>query len=299
MPRIALATCAEYAKLPEDDRMVLEPLRRRGIEAVPAVWTDPGLSWSSFDLVAIRSTWDYAHDRDRFLSWAASVPRLANPLPVVRWNTDKRYLRDLENAGIPVVPTRWLEPGSVVELPGTGRDRWQEFPDGTEYVLKPAVGAGSVDAGRYRAGEPGHAALARAHVERLLAREATVMMQPYLPAVDAFGETAMLFFGGVFSHAIRKGPMLTGPDRGVDGLYRAERISPRLPSELERKTAHAVLEALPVSGELLYARVDLVPGADGAPMVLEVELTEPSLFFAHDPQAAERFADAVAGMLAG
>ncbi|AYY13356.1 hypothetical protein EF847_12290 [Actinobacteria bacterium YIM 96077] len=293
MTRIALVTCAELPDLDEDDRLVLEALRARGVDAVPMVWDDPGVDWLGFDLAVLRSTWDYPPRRDEFLAWADSVPAVLNPAEIIRWNTDKRYLRDLESAGVPVVRTQWLEPGAPVHLPGEGGHPWNRLASGGEYVIKPAVGAGSVDTGRYRVNDKSHLALAREHVARLHDRNATVMVQPYLSTVDAFGETAMLFFGGEFSHAIRKGPMLDGPDRGVAGLYRRERITSRTPSELEHKVAELVLAAVPTARELLYARVDLLPGADGSPMLLELELTEPSLFFAHGHHAPERFADAV------
>ncbi|WP_129669663.1 ATP-grasp domain-containing protein [Phytoactinopolyspora endophytica] len=298
MPRIALVTCSELAGLDDDDRLLLAPLADRGIEAVPAVWDDPAVDWASFDVAVLRSTWDYTSRRDDFLAWADSVPHLLNPPDVVRWNTDKRYLRDLEAAGVPVVTTRWIDSGDTVELPGE-RDS-QSGPQANparganEYVIKPSVGAGSGDTGRYRVDDPSHFELAGEHVDRLLGRGATVMIQPYLSAVDAFGETAMLYMAGEFSHAIRKGPMLKGPDRGMDGLFRPEDITSRTASDVERKTADAVLGAVPGTADLLYARVDLIPGADGTPVLLELELTEPSLFLEHCAGAAERFAEAIA-----
>lgn len=278
-----MVTCAELPELDPDERLVLPHLRDLGVDAVPAVWDDHGLDWSQFDLAVIRSAWDYHARRDDFVKWAASVPRLANPEPIVSWNTDKRYLRELADAGAPVVPTSWLEPGDRVELPVTG-----------EYVVKPAISAGSVDTGRYDLGADDHRDLAIAHVERLLARGATVMMQPYQSAVDTAGETALLFIGGSFSHAIRKGALLDGPDRGTEGLYKPEEITPRTPAQAEFEVAADVLAAVPGGAEqLLYARVDLVPGADGSPALLELELTEPSLFLGHDPAAARRLAEAI------
>jgi hypothetical protein len=283
MPKVALVTCAELPDLDPDERLVIPRLSDLGVEAVPAVWDDAGVDWSLFDLAVIRSAWDYHARRDQFVKWAASVPRLANPEPIVSWNTDKRYLRELADAGVPVVPTSWLEPGDGVDLPASG-----------EYVVKPAVSAGSIDTGRYDLGADDHRHLAVAHAERLLARGATVMVQPYLPAVDTAGETALLFIGGLFSHAIRKGALLDGPDLGVEGLYKEEDITPRVPSEAEFVAAAKVLAAVPgEAAKLLYARVDLVPGPDGSPVLLELELTEPSLFLGHDAAAARRLAEAI------
>lgn len=107
---VALVTCAEYDQLHEDDRTVIEPLARRGITAVPAVWDDPDVDWGRFDLSIIRSTWDYSSRRDAFLAWAASLPAVANPVDVLAWNTDKRYLADLADFGVPVVETRGSDP---------------------------------------------------------------------------------------------------------------------------------------------------------------------------------------------
>jgi hypothetical protein len=283
MPRIALVTCAEFATLEDDDKLLLEPLARLGIEAVPAIWDDPAVDWSSFDLVVLRSPWDYAPRRDEFVAWTRRVPRLANRADVVAWNTDKGYLRELGAAGVPVVPTQWLRPGDP---------DWQPDPDG-EVVVKPAISAGSQDTGRYRLGDPEQRALALAHAQRLLAAGRTVMVQPYLSAVDHAGETALLFFAGRFSHAIRKGAMLDGPDLGVEGLFKAEEIAARVPTPQERAAAEQVLAVAPA--DLLYARVDLIPGPDGAPMLIELELTEPSVFLGYDDGAAQRFAEAIAG----
>lgn len=291
-PRIALATAAEFPGLDEDGPALLAALAAAGAEAQPAVWTDPGVDWSAYDLVVIRATWDYAPRRDEFVAWAhrvAGVTRLANPAPVVEWNTDKTYLRALNDVGLPVVPTDWLVPGDTFAPPAQG-----------EYVVKPAVSAGSKDTNRYRAGE--HDELAVTHATGLLADGRTVMVQPYLHEVDTAGETALLFFGGQFSHAIRKGPMLEPAMGAVEGLYKEERIEPREPSPREREVAEAVLDALasvaPVGRAALpYARVDLVPDHDGEPTLIELELTEPSMFLVHDGAAgattAPRFAAAI------
>ncbi|HSI93016.1 MAG TPA: hypothetical protein VK925_05915 [Jiangellaceae bacterium] len=281
--RVALATCEQFPWLDEDDRLVIPELATWGVRAEPVVWTDESVDWDAFDLTVIRSTWDYVDRLDDFLAWAACVPRLANAAEAVRWNTDKSYLRDLARAGVPVVPTNWFEPGDEVHLPYWGL-----------HVVKPAVGAGSRDAGRFDLADPDERELARKHAQRLLDRGATVLSQPYLEAVDTVGETAMLFMGGSFSHAVRKAPLLSGPDTDVEGLFRAERISPRMPSPGERAVAETVLAALPARLPApLYARVDLLPDADGRPVLLELELTEPSLFLAHGEQAAARLAAAV------
>jgi hypothetical protein len=293
--RVALVTCAELADLDPDDRLLITPLAAHGIIAEPAVWDDPTVDWDAFDLVVLRSTWDYAPRRDEFIAWAASVPRLANPAGIVAWNTDKRYLDDLKRFAVPVVETTWINPGG----PG-----WAA-PDSGEYVIKPAIGSGSKDAGRYRLDDRMHRDLAGIHVERLISAGRPVMIQPYLAAVDTIGETAMLYFNGIFSHAVRKGPMLTGPDSGDRdvGLYVPEEVSSRKPTDAERFVAAGALAALDDTGlvkgpeDLLYGRVDLIPGPDGMPVVVEFELTEPSVFLATSWGAAQTFAAAIAARL--
>jgi hypothetical protein len=269
--------------LEDDDRLVIAPLAERGVAAEPVVWDDPAVDWSAFDLAVLRSPWDYSPRRDEFVAWAATVPSLANPADVIARNTDKRYLADLAAAGVPVVPTTWLAPGATLSLPTSG-----------EWVIKPAISAGSVDTGRYDLSTAAHRDLAAAHVARLSDAGRLTMLQPFLPAVDSYGETALIFLGGEFSHAIRKGPMLDGPDRGVKGLYKEEVITARTPTVAERAVADAVLAAVPDADRLLYARVDLIPGPEGTPLLVELELTEPSLFLAYADGAAGRLAAAIA-----
>jgi hypothetical protein len=295
---IALATSAEFPDLDDDGPVLLAALAELGLAAEPAVWTDHGVDWPAYDLVVVRSTWDYHARRDEFLDWSrrvADVTRLANSAEVLAWNTDKTYLRTLQEAGLPVVPTDWLEPCDTFVVPEAG-----------EYVVKPAVSAGARDTNRYLAGE--HDDLAAGHAGALLAAGRTVMLQPYLAQVDTYGETALFYFGGVFSHAVRKGPLLTPGMELVAGAYAPETIEPRDPSEAELGAADRVLDALAAVApaardQLLYARVDLVPGPDGSPTLLELELTEPSMFLIDDgtggTASADRFAAAMQAVLDG
>lgn len=281
MPRVALATCAEVAEGDEDTPALMEALARRGVEARPAIWDDAAVGWAEFDVVVVRSTWDYAERLDAFLAWAASLPRVLNELEVLRWNTDKRYLSELESAGVPVVATRFLGPGEPFEAP-SGR-----------FVVKPAVSAGSRHSASY---EPSEAREAAEHVARLHAMGRTMMVQPYLHGIDATGELGLVYLGGAYSHAVRKAPLLQPGQPPGDALYLEEQVAPAQPTRAERAVADAALRLAPDG--LLYARVDLVEGADG-PVVLEVELTEPSLWLGYAPGASERFADAIVAALAG
>lgn len=291
--RVALATAAEFPDLDEDGPVLVDALARRGIEASPAVWTDRTVDWSAYDLVVVRATWDYAPRREEFVAWAgrvAAVTRLANAPDVLAWNTDKTYLRELSRSGLPVVATDWLEPGDAFDPPPQG-----------EYVVKPTVSAGSRDTNRYRAGE--HDELAAAHAGSLLAAGRSVMVQPYLHEIDTAGETALLYFAGELSHAICKGPLLTPAMEPVQGAFKPEEIGPRVPSPVEVAVADRVLDAMASVGpagrrDLLYARIDLVPGPGGEPVLLELELTEPSMFLVHDGAAGGRAADRFAAAIA-
>lgn len=272
-------TARETGTLDEDMEPLLASLRAEGAEAEPAIWDDPAIDWGRYALAVLRSPWDYSRRRDEFLAWTARVEktvRLANSARIVRWNTDKHYLGELAAAGVPTVPTHFIEPEQPLRFPFDG-----------EFVVKPTVGAGSLDVGRFEA--PGPAA--DEHVRRIHRSGRSAMIQPYLRRVDQAGETALVHVAGEFSHAIRKGPML-GPSREVmGGLFLKEDIRPRRPSPAELALARRALEAAPEP--CLYARIDVIPGADGDPVVLEFEATEPSLFFAHHPGSATLFAKAI------
>jgi hypothetical protein len=268
--RVALAGCREIDD--PDEPALVQALDAVGVVAEGHPW-DADVDWAAYDLVVVRSTWDYVSRLDEFLSWADAVPRLANPASVLRWNTDKRYLAGLADAGVSVVPTTYVGAGD-------------EFtPPAGDYVVKPTVSAAAMDTSRY--GEKDSAA-ARAHVDRLLAAGREVMVQPYLASVETVQETSLLFLGGEYSHGAHKGRVLTG----VGALSPNDwDLGPRDPSAVERTLAEQVLAQ--VKEPLLYARVDLLAGPDG-PLLLELELTEPFLFLTMSDGAADRFASAIA-----
>ena len=287
-PRIGVATCAAAPDLDEDGPLLLAALREAGADPVPAVWDDPDVDWAAFDGVLVRSTWDYPFRRDAFLAWASGCRRTANPAAVLAWNTDKRYLHDLARAGVPTVPTVFAGPGE--ELPDL---------DGGDVVVKPAVSGSAADTGRFRGtADPG----ARELTAALHAQGRTVMLQPYLAGIDTAGETSLVFLGGVFSHAVRREPLLG--DRGVrravvvaDVLGTVRHVDP---DDAQLAVARAALDAAPGGrAALSYARVDLIPGDDG-PVLLELEVTDCFLFLASaTPSARARMAGHVLAALAG
>lgn len=303
-PHVALVSCDEALALDEDLPPLVAALTAAGAKVSTPCWDDGSVDWSSFHLAVLRSTWNYVERIADFRAWAqrcAQQTRLLNPPEVVNWNTDKHYLVHLHRAGVAVVPSRFVEPG---EDP---RASLQNFLSGKpdslsagravpfdQFVIKPAIGAGSRDTARYRVGDE---VAALAHLARLaVEEERAALLQPYLTSVDSDGETALMYFGGEASHAIRKGPLLQLDAALVAGLFAPEDIRAREPGADERALAAAAYAAIPFAAPL-YARIDMIRDERGAPVILELEMTEPSVFLAHAAGSAERFAHAIVARL--
>ena len=249
--RIGVATSEDFPGLDPDDAPLLEAL---GDGATPVVWSDPGVDWEAFDLILIRSVWDYFVRYEEFRTWLDRMERLPvwNPVETVRWNSEKGYLRELADAGIATIPTAW-----------EGEVPWEEA------IVKPTVAGGSLGLRRAKKGEP---------------IEPGQMAQPFLPEI-ANGELSLIFFDGELSHAIRKTPkegdIRVQPEHG--GI-----VTPATPTDEELAIASRVLAA--AGRDLLYARVDLV--GDG--LLIELEAIEPRFFFSYaPPQAAGKLAQAL------
>jgi O-ureido-D-serine cyclo-ligase len=291
-PGVILVVTSDLSALPFDDPDE-EPLRaalaRAGLEARLERWDDPDVDWDGASLVVLRSTWDYVPPGEEFLAWmrrVSAVTTVLNSLPVVTWNSDKRYLAQLAERGVPVVPTRYLDAiddfaPAVAGLPGS------------EVVVKPSVSNGSGMTGRFARHDSGAAGLVR----EILAAGRQVMVQPYLESVTEDGESALIMIGGEFSHAVRKGPLLA-PGGGLLGGSYTETVTPVSPSARQREVAQQVLaHAEELAGARPhYARVDLVAGAAGEPLCLELELIEPSLFFDQAEGSADRFVRSLAAV---
>ena len=286
-PLIAIVTCAAFADLDPDDQLLLPALSSRGMNFEITVWDDPTVQWDRFDLVLIRSTWDYSPRRNEFMEWlkkVSAITTLMNPVDVIFWSSDKHYLNDLANAGVPTVPTSFFEIGDVLILPKA------------QFVIKPSISAGSRDTYRLSADKHDEALEA---MESIHASGRSVMIQPYLKSVDTSAETALIFIAGVFSHAIRKGPLLQLDNAAQEfhgGLFIKEEIAARTATPAQLKVAHQALTIAPQGW--LYARVDLIDDDQGNPVVLELEMVEPSLFFEVDSDIATgapgRLAQAIA-----
>ncbi len=282
--RVACTAPPEYPGLEADWPLQRDALAEVGIDAEVVVWSDPEADWTTYDLVVANGTWDYVHHPQAFVRWTERVGEqlgvpMVNTPAMLRWNLDKRYLRDLALAGVPVVPTTWVEPSddpASVQLPAG------------EIVVKPAVSGGGFSTARYRPDEHG---AARDHVAVLGAGGRTAMAQPYQPAVDREGETGLVFLGGAFSHALSKAPMIrrgAGPRQSLveNQVVTASTASPDQLALGRRALAAA--EA--VHGPTAYARVDMVHAEDGSPVLLELELLDPVLFLVTSPESAATFA---------
>lgn len=260
-----------------ETRPLLEALAARGVDAEPAPWDDDAVAWADADLVAVRTTWDYTEHRDAFLAWAGRVDaatRLVNPLPVVTWNSHKRYLVELAAAGVPVVPTVLLEAGGPVP------DVLGEGP----LVIKPAVSAGG------RGARLGSAADLRDTTVELLAG-GDVLVQPAVDSIGRDGEVSLIRLGDTWSHAVRKLPAAGG---FLVHEKHGGRLEDHVPAPREVAVAEQALAAAP--GPVAAARVDLVR-LDGDPVVMELELIEPELFLRRAPAAPARLADALLAVL--
>jgi len=287
--RVAIASFVGMPEGFEDDALLVDALRRAGAEARIVAWDDPAADWDLNDLVVIRSTWNYTHDRDAFLDWVDAIGgRLRNAPALVRWNSEKSYLADLAAEGLPVVETSFISSGEA------------DPPLRGEVVIKPTVSAGARDTGRF---SPAAHHEARALLEKIRARGETAMVQPYLSAVDEAGETAIVFVGGEESHVLRKRAVLR-PDElapvrddaigAAEAMYRDDLVGPGTASAGERELAQGVVAHVSRRfGIPLYARVDMVRSPDGDLVLIELEAVEPSLYLATTPGSAERLAAAI------
>lgn len=271
---LRIATTRPLPDPDHDEELLLAALKKRGIAARMALWKEPGERWDSGEATLIRSPWDYIHSTTRFLEWIRRVDAagpLWNPASVVLENAHKRYLLALHAEGLPVVPTWLIERGESCELESGLRSRgWEQF------VIKPAIGAGSWSTQRYTLAE---LAQARSHVAELQ-RTVEVLVQPYLRSVEGHGERAMVAIEGEFTHAVRKSPRFIGMEESV-----SEAVAIHAD---ERALGERVLARWP---QLAYARVDVARDESGRPMIMELELIEPSLFLRQEPRALARLAD--------
>ncbi len=279
---VALVTCADERYPEPAVHVAADALRAAGVSADVVSW-DEDRHWGAYELVVVRTPWDYFDRVTQFLDWAARVERetsLVNPADVLRWNSHKGYLAEFTAKSVPTVPTR-LVPGPSTDV----ADQIREVP-WEEIVVKPAVDGGARHAWRGLRDDP---SLSR--VAERLTDHGDVVVQPFVPAI-VDGERSLVFLGGRFSHAVRKVPKA--------GDYRSQRhLGGREvdhePDSAELQVALAAMAAAP--GRLTYARVDLVVW-EGAPVLIELEVIEPDLFLRDVPERVDRFVEVVRDELA-
>ncbi|MDE9541116.1 ATP-grasp domain-containing protein [Xenorhabdus bovienii] len=294
-----IALITDEISLPNDYDMplLLDACKTIGLTATVCSWEDPTIDWSRFDAVLLRSPWNYVGQLPKFLSWCESITALThlfNPLSVVKWNLDKFYLVDLATHGVPIVPSKFISPNTNILR--TLQEFFAEYPETKEIVIKPTVGAYSKDVQRYA-----RQSLDKAieHITNLIEKGCHVILQPYLESIDSDGETNLTYFDGVYSHAIRKSALLMS-DGTVNSPLQEFRKA-RSADEDERAVASAALNAVKLhlgfEQSPLYARVDLIRSNNGKPIVLEIEICEPSLNLPFSEGSAMLFAQALAKRL--
>jgi glutathione synthase/RimK-type ligase-like ATP-grasp enzyme len=287
LKRCAFLTLHDPTGLVIDDELAIEPLARRGVVVETLPWDRLGVDWRHYDIVIMRSTWDYQHHADRFLATLAAIEQsgtpLHNSLAITRWNMQKTYLRDLAARGVPTVPTLWRErltPGGLLPLFDELRCE--------EAVIKPVVSGNAQGAWRL---DRASAAAQAMEIEAYYAQRA-LMLQPFEPGILAEGEFSLIYFNGALSHSILK-----VPKRG-DFRVQEEHGGDILAVAAEPALLAAGAAAMKAIGQrLLYARVDLVRHCEEF-RVMEFELIEPSIYLRMDPGAPDRFADAVISLIA-
>jgi glutathione synthase/RimK-type ligase-like ATP-grasp enzyme len=263
---VALVTEAAMPDGWVDDHLLAGAIAQRGASVGFVCWDDPSVQWASVGIAVVRSTWDYFHRVDAFLAWADWVDqatRLINPAATLRWNAHKGYLLELAASGVPVVPTTLVRRGEHHVL---AAGRW---------VIKPAVSAGANRTMR----DPTQSDL------DALAATTDVLVQPYLPSIE-HGEVSVVCIDGEPRHAVRKVPS-AGDYLSQEHL--GATVTPIPIDAVHRELAHAALAAAP--GSPAYARVDLLDHGDDAPVLMELELIEPTLWFEHGPATVAAFAD--------
>ena len=285
---IALVSSAEARHHDTDLSYLSRAFGDRGIVVDVVDWDNAATDWSQYEMAIVRSPWDYHRRYNEFLAWldvVAKVTVLHNSAEMIRWNTDKQYLTELVEEKIPVIPTLFIsELDDVTDLESSSM-----FTE--DIVVKPTVSAGSNNTERHQ----GDAGRAVTHIRGLLESGKVAMVQPYQRFIDERGETGMVYFNGRLSHSFRKGAILASGDNIKNGLFVEEEITPREASEQEREVGAKVLRYVTkkFGAAPLYARVDMVRGSAGVPILMELEMAEPSFFLHTALGSAERFAAAV------
>jgi glutathione synthase/RimK-type ligase-like ATP-grasp enzyme len=260
-----------------DDHRLAEAIAALGGEAQYAVWTDASMDWSSGAVTIVRSAWDYHLHPTAWFQWldrVAPLTRLVNAVDLIRWNSEKTYLLNLSERGVPIVPTVLLSQSSNLLKACVDRG-WSDV------VVKPTIGASTFGVRRFLGPEIAIAGIK--HVERLLTG-GKALLQPYQGAIEDARERSLVYIDGLFSHAFSK----PGFHAGIGDAD----LPSYTPTSEELDLSRVVLSTLPQRP--VFARIDMVPSTNG-PLLMEAELVEPLLAFQHSDSAAHKLAAALIG----
>jgi hypothetical protein len=261
MKNLGLVTYKTSPYLTHDDQLLVEPLKKKGFNVKAVAWDDKNVDWSKFDIIVLRSCWNYHVEYKKFLAWLDTIEKLNitvwNPVPILRWNSNKKYLRELEYKGIPIVPTVFIEKGEKYFLSDIAKHKkW------TDLIIKPAIGASSYNVKHIKQNEYGKKQKEFEH----LAKQSGVLVQPDMSPLPGYEEYSFVFIGNMFSHAVKKAP---------------KKII---------QQAEAVIKK--INSPLLFARVDGIV-QNNTFLLLELECIEPELYFRLDSRSPARFAQAL------
>ena len=299
-PIVTLVTSEAFPKLDNDEAGLPDALRERGLEPRIAVWNDPNVDWQNAGMSVIRNVRDYAKDREGFIAWSHTVPRLLNPAKVMEWNTDKHYLQGLAERGMPTIDTTWLEPSANLSR----HQVHTRFPAYGDFVVKPAISSGGRGTGRYTSTDAVSRMKAINDAIHHLERGRTVMVQRYHEEVDRTGEVSLIYLNGLPSYKVEKEPMLHPRFKSGDELHE-EIVHSAQATEQEWRWGERIRQSLHRyikdycgrDEQLLFNRVDIVRGGpddDEEFYVMEISLIDGSLYLSADDENLSKFADAIA-----
>ena len=282
--KIALLTCATWPGIQEKERAIAQEFSPH-IQADVVVWNDPDVNFSDYQCLIFRTTWDYFEHPEVFAAWLEKIAQLGiktiNPISAIRRNQHKFYLKDLQDLGVAIIPTVFIQKNSGLDLATLIPDEWKRV------IIKPAVSGGAYLTRLFERSE-----IASVEAEYgPIAAERDLLIQPFMPEIQEQGELSLLFFGGKFSHAVLKRPS-AGEFRvqsQFGGNYKALEVSGELIEDAQKIIAT-------FGGELIYARVDGVI-SDGKFLLMELEIIEPDLYFDYDLGAKKRYVSALEAAL--
>lgn len=279
--KLAIISCARLPKgVAEDQPLFIALQQHPDINYDICIWDDPHINWEQYDVCLLRSVWDYHEKSEAFMRWirsASAVTKIINPPEVIQWNSNKLYLRAMQEHGLPIAPTLWLKQHKDCLLSSA----IQQLPESERYFLKPTIGADSSGTFRFN---PSQLNSAQVHLDQWL-QSHDMMLQCYLPSVESYGEISAIYIGDQFSHAIRKTPV--NGDYRVQDTFGATDQAHILTTDERTVSNAAMIYLIKKMGPLSYARIDMLINKNQV-VINEVELIEPSLFFHHHPIAAQR-----------